>query len=82
MKPNRVSGKFRSNAEGTLDSWHYADNYEKLPTLSQDWLATDESVIYRTLAVQDQPQFIVDCMIDNTTVRRMPIYSVPGLDKL
>lgn len=82
MKPNRVSGKFRSNAEGTLDSWHYADNYAKLPTLSQDWLATDESVIYRTLAVQDQPQFIVDCMIDNTTVRRMPIYSVPGLDKL
>lgn len=82
MKPNRVSGKFRSNAEGTLDSWHYADNYETLPTLSQDWLATDESVIYRTLAVQDQPQFIVDCMVDNTTVRRMPIYSVPGLDKL
>ena len=82
MKPNRVSGKFRSNAEGTLDSWHYADNYETLPTLSQDWLATDESVIYRTLAVQDQPQFIIDCMVDNTTVRRMPIYSVPGLDKL
>lgn len=82
MKPNRVSGKFRSNAEGTLDSWHYADNYATLPTLSQDWLATDESVIYRTLAVQDQPQFIVDCMVDNTTVRRMPIYSVPGLDKL
>ena len=82
MKPNRVSGKFRSNAEGTLDSWHYADNYSEAPTLSQDWLATDESVIYRTLAVQDQPQFIVDCMINNTTVRRMPIYSVPGLDKL
>ena len=34
MKPNRVSGKMRSNAEGTLDFWHYADNYETVPTLS------------------------------------------------
>lgn len=82
MKPNRVAGKFRSNADGTLDSWHYADNYSTLPTLSQDWLATDKSNINRTLAVQNQPQFIMDVMIENTSVRRMPIYSVPGLDKL
>ena len=27
MKPNRVSGLMRSNATGTLDFWHYADNY-------------------------------------------------------
>ena len=33
MKPNRVSGKMRSNAEGTLDFWHYADNYKTVPTL-------------------------------------------------
>lgn len=81
-KPNRVAGKFRSNAEQTLDSWHYADYYTKLPTLSQDWLASDKTNINRTLAVQNQPQFIVDILITNESVRPMPIYGTPGLTKL
>lgn len=82
MTANRVCGKFRSNADGTLDAWHYADNYSALPTLSQDWIATDKSVIDRTIAVQNQPQFIMDILIENDAVRRMPIYGTPGLTKL
>jgi hypothetical protein len=82
MTANRVCGKFRSNAEGTLDAWHYADNYNTLPTLSQDWLASDKSVINRTIAVQNQPQFIMDVLIENDAVRPMPIYGTPGLTKL
>lgn len=81
-KPNRVAGKFRSNAEQPLDAWHYADYYKKLPTLSQEWLASDKENINRTLAVQDQPQFIVDMLITNESVRPMPIYGTPGLTKL
>lgn len=81
-KPNRVAGKFRSNAEQPLDAWHYADNYAQLPTLSQDWLATDKTNINRTLAVQDQPQFICDFLVTNESVRPMPIYGTPGLTKL
>lgn len=81
-KPNRVAGKFRSNAEQPLDAWHYADYYTKLPTLSQEWLATDKANIDRTLAVQNQPQFIVDMLITNESVRPMPIYGTPGLTKL
>lgn len=81
-KPNRVAGKFRSNAEQPLDAWHYADYYTKLPTLSQDWLASDKANINRTLAVQNQPQFIVDILITNESVRPMPIYGTPGLTKL
>lgn len=82
MTPNRVCGAFRSNAEQTLDSWHYADNYQKLPTLSQEWLATDKTVIDRTIAVQNQPQFIMDVLVENDAVRPMPIYGTPGLTKL
>jgi hypothetical protein len=81
-KPNRVAGKFRSNAEQPLDAWHYADYYDKTPTLSQDWLASDKTNINRTLAVQNQPQFIVDMLITNESVRPMPIYGTPGLTKL
>ncbi len=78
-KPNRVCGKFRSNATGTLDSWHYADNYSSTPALSQEWMKEGKAEIQRTLAVQDEPQFIMDVLVKNTTTRVMPIYSVPGL---
>lgn len=79
MKPNRISGKFRSNATGTLDSWHYGDNYKEVPNLSQAWMKEGDSEIQRTLAVDNEPQFIIDTVIDNTSVRPMPMYSVPGL---
>lgn len=79
MKPNRISGKFRSNATGTLDSWHYGDYYTEVPNLSQAWMKEGDSEIQRTLAVDNEPQFIMDTVIDNTSVRPMPMYSIPGL---
>ena len=82
MKPNRVSGKMRSNATGTLDFWHYADNYKEVPTLSQEWMAEGKTEIARTLIVQDEPQFFGAIRVANKTTRRMPLYSVPGLYKL
>lgn len=79
MKPNRICGKFRSNATRTLDSWHYGDNYTETPSLSQAWMKEGDSEIQRTLAVDNEPQFIMDTVIDNTSVRPMPMYSIPGL---
>lgn len=82
MKPNRVSGLMRSNATGTLDFWHYADNYAAVPTLSQEWMAEGKEEIARTLIVQNEPQFFGAIRVANKTTRRMPLYSVPGLYKL
>lgn len=82
MKPNRVSGLMRSNAVGSLDFWHYADNYETVPTLSQEWMAEGKNEIARTLIVQNEPQFFGAIRVGNKTTRRMPLYSVPGLYKL
>lgn len=82
MKPNRISGAFRSNATGTLDSWHYGDNYTSTPALSQEWMKEGSAEIARTLATENkvnEPQFIADFLVKNTTVRPMPMYSVPGL---
>lgn len=82
MKPNRICGAFRSNATGTLDSWHYGDNYTKTPALSQEWMKEGSAEIERTLATENkvnEPQFIADFLVKNTTVRPMPMYSVPGL---
>lgn len=82
MKPNRVSGLMRSNATGTLDFWHYADNYSSVPTLSQEWMTEGKTEIARTLIVQNEPQFFGAIRVANQTTRCMPLYSVPGLYKL
>lgn len=82
MKPNRVSGLMRSNATGTLDFWHYADNYNTVPVLSQGWMKEGKEEIARTVVVQDEPQFFGAIRVANKTTRCMPLYSVPGLEKL
>lgn len=78
-KPSKVTGLFRSNAQQSLDAWHYAQDYDALPTLSTDWMEQGEAEMKRTLAVQSQPDFIADFYFMNKTTRCMPVYSIPGL---
>ena len=78
-KPSKVTGLFRSNAKQSLDAWHYAQDYNALPTLSTDWMEQGEAEMKRTLAVQSQPDFIADFYFMNKTTRCMPVYSIPGL---
>lgn len=78
-KPNKVTGLFRSNATQSLDAWHYAQDYESLPFLGTQWMEQSDSEMKRTLAVQNQPDFIADFYFMNKTTRCMPVYSIPGL---
>lgn len=78
-KPSHVTGEFRSNYAQSLDVWHYADYYSTLPTLSQGWMQEGDTEIARTLAVQDQDQFIADIYVNTMLTAPMPLYSVPGL---
>lgn len=80
-KPSRVSGEMRSNAKTPLDSWHLADDYEALPTLSDSWIREEPNNVNRVLAVTSEVsnQLFCDLYIQNRTTRPMPVYSIPGL---
>lgn len=78
-KPSKVTALFRSNAQQSLDSWHYAQDYKALPTLSTTWMEQTDTEMKRTLARSDQPDFIADFYFMNRTTRCMPVYSIPGL---
>lgn len=82
--PSFVTGYMRSTAAQTLDAWHYADKYEALPMLSSDWIKEGTENIDRTLAVQSEisHQFLANFWFDETWIRPMPVYSVPGLHTL
>lgn len=80
-KPSRVSGEMRSNAKTSLDSWHLADDYDALPTLSDSWIREEPNNVNRVLAVTSEVsnQLFCDLYIQNRTTRPMPVYSIPGL---
>lgn len=80
-KPSRVAGEMRSRVPNTLDVWHLADNYSGAPFLSDEWIQEDSSNLNRALAVSENVsnQLWADIFIKNTSVRPMPIYSIPGL---
>lgn len=82
--PNMVTGEMRSTASQSLDAWHYADHYEELPVLSSEWIQEGKENIDRTIAVQSEVshQFMANFYFDQTWTRPMPIYSIPGLDKI
>lgn len=80
-KPSIVTGEMRSNHNKSLDSWHFADDYASLPSLSSDWINEDKANVDRALVVQSSVsnQIFADFFIQNETTRPMPVYSIPGL---
>lgn len=80
-KENHVTGYMRSNATGSLDVWHFADDYNSQPYLSQDWIEETTENVDRTIAVTSQltHQFIADFFFKAAYTRCMPVYSIPGL---
>lgn len=80
-KTNKVTGYMRSNATGSLDVWHFADDYSSMPYLSSEWIDEPYTNVDRTIAVSSQltHQYIGDFFFKSYYTRPMPIYSVPGL---
>lgn len=80
-KPSLLTGKMRSNATGTLDIWHLGQNFAALPVLN-DTFIQENPPIARISAVPTEPNFLLDVFFMNRTVRPLPMYSVPGLERL
>lgn len=76
-KPSLITGQFRSNFAQTLDTWHLAQNFGALPTLS-DTFIQENPPVDRVIAVPSSPQFLFDAYFKLRCARPMPLYSVPG----
>lgn len=83
-KPSYVTGEMRSNYQTSLDAWHYADDYKALPRLSAKWIQEGQQNIDRTIAVTSEKshQFLCDFYFTEDWYREMPIYSIPGIERI
>ena len=78
-KPSQITGKFRSSVSGgNLDVWHLSQFFNNAPTLNEEFI-TENPPIKRIVAVQDEPEFLLDVGFRYTTVRPMPMFGTPGL---
>lgn len=78
--PNLITGKFRSDDPQSLDIWHYAQDFASLPALNASFIE-DNPPVERTVAVQDEPEFLMDVWTQVTHVRPMSVAAVPGLTR-
>lgn len=76
--PNQITGKFRSSDPQSLDVWHLAQDFASLPVLNEEFI-NDNPPVERVVAVQNEPQFLVDTWMSLKCARPMPVYAVPGL---
>jgi len=80
-KPSYLTGKMRSIAPGTLDSWHLSQNFENAkPALSSNFIES-ATPLDRVIAVSDEPQFNLDMWFNYSHTRPMPVRSIPGLTR-
>ena len=77
-KPSIITGRMRSNATQSLDTWHLAQDFSALPALNAAFIE-DRPPVERVIAVTTEPQFILDTYSKLRCARPMPVFGVPGL---
>lgn len=79
--PSRITGEMRSGATNSFDVWHFGDVYENAPVLNEQFISEPSEFVDRSLAApsSEVDQFLVDFWFDETDIRVMSAYSMPGL---
>lgn len=75
-KPSMLTGKMRSNVAGSLDSWHLAQDFSSLPSLNSSFIEQNTPVD-RIVAIDSEPQFLLDMYFDLKCARPMALYGDP-----
>lgn len=80
-KQSKITGKFRSTYAQSLDAWHLSQEFVNAPVLGDQFIQ-DNPPFDRVIAVPDEPHFIMDSYFNLLCARPMPMFGIPGLDKL
>lgn len=81
FKQSTLCGYFRSNATGTLDSYHLSEQFASTPSLNDSFIR-QKTPIDRvlTVATASAPNLIIDSFWKYSHTRTLPMRSNPGID--
>lgn len=79
-----ITGQARSEYNGGMDYVHLADLYTSKPTLSRAWMKENPDNLDRTIFVTSAiaNQWLVDFVAEFEITDTIPLYSIPGIDRL
>lgn len=76
-KPSEIRGKFRSTYATSLDVWHLAEEFGSAPELNAAFI-TQNTPIERVIAIDTEPDLLMDMWFQLTSARPMAAYAVPA----
>lgn len=77
-RPSKITGKMRSTAAQSLDTWHLGYHFTERPVLNDSFIQ-EAPPVSRVVAVPSEPRFLGDFWFNVRHVRPMPSNGVPGL---
>lgn len=82
--PSLITGQVRSNYAQSLDYVHMADKYVSLPVLSSAWMKENPDNVDRTIFVSSElaNQWLIDMVCEFEITDTIPLYDIPGIDRL
>ena len=79
-KPSQVTSYMNPLQSSSFNFWTLSDRYTSTPTLSSSFLEEDRTnLIDALVSGSSGPDFICDFYFQDTAVRPMPMFSIPGL---
>lgn len=84
-KTSLITGRFRSSHPQSLQNYHYSQYFGELPKFNEEFIQVpvgEDSPIRRSLAVVDEPEFMMDCFHDLTKFTSVDVDGTPGLMRL
>lgn len=76
-KPSEIRGKFRSTYATPLDMWHLAEEFGSAPALNAAFI-TQSTPIERAIAIDTEPDLLMDMWFQLRSARPMASYAVPA----
>lgn len=78
FKNSEITGKLRSDAAGSLESYHLSQDFAALPTLNTTWIQSN-TPMSRIKVVTTEPDFVMDAFVSLKCARPIPMFGVPGI---
>ena len=77
-KPSLLTGLMRPGVTGTLSAWHLSEEFSSLPALNSTFIRSN-TPMDRVVAVDTEPDFLLDTYFNVKCARPMPLYGIPGM---
>ena len=79
-----ISGQTRTNYAQSMDYVHLADYYASEPVISRAWMKENPDNLDRTIFVNSEiaDQWLVDFVAEFEITDTIPLYSIPGVDRI